>query len=159
MHRSSPLDDPRSAPGAFARDAHAADAIPLVDEPLPDHSMRPLRTPEPKFAVGGARPDADAVPIFDGAPVGGGSRALDPSFVEADPAATWKRRPKPGPGAATHVRTFHARLTPEALAFMDQQINEWLDQHPECEVKLVSTAVGDWSGKIHEPHLICQIWV
>ena len=42
---------------------------------------------------------------------------------------------------------------------MDQTINEWLDEHPEYEVKLVTSTGGTVDGKLKESHLICQVWV
>ena len=60
---------------------------------------------------------------------------------------------------AIHVRTFHCKLTDDSLAFMDQTINEWLDAHPEYEVKFVTSSVGVLTSKLKEPHLICQVWV
>lgn len=71
----------------------------------------------------------------------------------------WKRKPNVTGSGATHVRSFHCRLAEESMENLDRQINEWLDAHPEYEVKFVSTAVGDWTGKLKEPQLIVQVWV
>lgn len=71
----------------------------------------------------------------------------------------WNRTPNVTGGGAIHVRTFHGKLTNESLEFMDQQINEWLDKHPEYEVKMVTSTIGTFSGKIKEPALICQVWI
>ncbi len=71
----------------------------------------------------------------------------------------WKRQPNVTGQGATHVRTFHSKLTNEALIYMDQMINEWLDEHPEYEVKRVTSTVGILTGKLKEPHIICQVWV
>ena len=51
------------------------------------------------------------------------------------------------------------KLTEDALVYMDRQINEWLDAHPEYEVKFISSSIGEFSGKVKEPNLICQVWV
>lgn len=59
---------------------------------------------------------------------------------------------------ALRVRSFHGRLSDEGLAYMDSKINEWLDQHPEIEVKQATTCVGEYEGKIREPALIVNIW-
>ncbi|MBN2210519.1 MAG: hypothetical protein JW709_03910 [Sedimentisphaerales bacterium] len=59
---------------------------------------------------------------------------------------------------ATRTRTFHAKLNDGAMAFLDQQINEWLDQHPEYEVKFATTTIGVVEGKRQEPHLIINVW-
>ena len=71
----------------------------------------------------------------------------------------WSRTPNANCTGAIHVKTFHSKLTDDALAYMDQQINEWLDAHPEYEVKFVSSTVGILSGKVREPHVICNVWV
>jgi len=74
-------------------------------------------------------------------------------------AENWQRSPNVTGTGATHVRTFHAKLTDESLAYMDETINEWLDQHPEYEVKFVTSCIGTFTGKTKEPALICQVWV
>ena len=59
---------------------------------------------------------------------------------------------------AIRVRTFHGRLSDESLAYMDDKINEWLDSHPEIEVKFTTSTVGQYEGKIKEPALILNVW-
>ncbi len=73
---------------------------------------------------------------------------------------SWNRTPNtPGTGAI-HVRSFRAKLSDDALAYLDQQINEWLDAHPQYEVKIVTTAIGEWSTKLgKEPGIIVNVWV
>ncbi|MBI1189486.1 MAG: hypothetical protein GC200_02220 [Tepidisphaera sp.] len=72
----------------------------------------------------------------------------------------WKRSPACSGSGATHMKTFHCKLSDDALGFLDQQVNEWLDAHPNVEVKLVTTNVGEWSGKLgKENHLVMQVWV
>jgi hypothetical protein len=71
----------------------------------------------------------------------------------------WSRTPNTTGCGAIHVKTFHSKLTDDALKYMDQTINEWLDAHPQYEVKFVNSTVGTLTGKLKEPHLICQIWV
>ncbi len=72
----------------------------------------------------------------------------------------WTRTPNsPGTGAI-HVKSFHCKFSEESLAHVDQQINEWLDAHPQYEVKLVTTSHGEWKGKFGaEPCLVVQVWV
>ena len=72
---------------------------------------------------------------------------------------TWSRTPNTTGKGAIHTKTFHCKLTADALLYLDQCINEWLDAHPQYEVKFVSSTVGTISGKIKEPNLICQVWV
>jgi hypothetical protein len=71
----------------------------------------------------------------------------------------WNRATNVTGAGATHVKTFHSKITSDALQYLDQQINEWLDAHPEYEVKFVQNSVGVLTGKLKEPHLICQVWV
>ena len=59
---------------------------------------------------------------------------------------------------ATRIRTFHTRLSDNAMAFLDDQINEWIDQNPEIEVKSSSTVIGEVEGKKSEQHMIITIW-
>lgn len=71
----------------------------------------------------------------------------------------WSRTPNSTGTGAIHVKSFHCRLTGDSLEFLDQQINEWLDEHPQYEVKMVTTGIGTWSGKLKEPNLIVNVWV
>ena len=71
----------------------------------------------------------------------------------------WSRTPNTTGQGAIHVRTFHSKLTADALTYLDQCVNEWLDAHPQYEVKFVTSTVGTLTGKLKEPHLICQVWV
>jgi hypothetical protein len=71
----------------------------------------------------------------------------------------WNRATNVTGTGAIHVKTFHSKITADALQYLDQQINEWLDAHPEYEVKFVQNSVGVLTGKLKEPHLICQVWV
>lgn len=72
---------------------------------------------------------------------------------------TWSRTPNTTGAGAIHVKSFHCKLTEDALAYMDQTINEWLDAHPQYEVKFANSAIGTMTGKLKEPALICQVWV
>jgi hypothetical protein len=72
----------------------------------------------------------------------------------------WKRQPNATGKGATHVKSFHCKLTGDSLDLLDKQINEWLDGHPGFEVKFCTASVGEWSGKsMKEPNLILQVWI
>ena len=64
---------------------------------------------------------------------------------------------KSGKGA-TRVRTFHTRLTENAMNYMDDQINSWIDKDPDIEVKFTSATTGMVEGKKTELHLIVTVW-
>jgi len=74
-------------------------------------------------------------------------------------AEVWTRTPNRTGRGAIHTKTFVGKMRIEALAHMDLQINEWLDAHPEYEVKFVSTAIGELREKITEPAFIVSVWV
>lgn len=68
-------------------------------------------------------------------------------------------RPIRSTGAgATRVRVFHTKMNDGAVQFMTQTINEWIDSHPEIDVKFVDSTVGVWEGKHAEPNLILSVW-
>lgn len=71
----------------------------------------------------------------------------------------WSRTPNTTGTGAIHVKSFHCRLSEEGLAYLDQAINEWLDAHPQYEVKFVQTSIGEWRSKTTEQNLIVQVWV
>ncbi len=70
----------------------------------------------------------------------------------------WKRQPvKTGTGAC-RVRSFHGKYSEQGLEYLDNAINEWLDGHPEVEVKFVTSTVMTFEGKIREPALVMKVW-
>ncbi len=71
----------------------------------------------------------------------------------------WSRTPNSTGTGAIHVKSFHCKLTGDSLEFLDRQINEWLDDHPQYEVKFVTSSIGTWSGKHKEPNMIVNVWV
>lgn len=71
----------------------------------------------------------------------------------------FKRDVSPMDHGATRVRTFHGRLSDDGLAYTDDKINEWLDNHPEVQVKHVNCFTGPLEGKVTgEQGLIVVIW-
>ena len=72
----------------------------------------------------------------------------------------WSRTPNATGEGAIHVQTFFSKLTQDSVTYMDQSINEWLDEHPEYEVKFVNTSIGTMRGKQGPQEvIICQVWV
>jgi hypothetical protein len=72
--------------------------------------------------------------------------------------STWKRATTVTGTGAIRVRTFHGRLSDEGLAYMDEKINQWLDEHDDIEVKLVTTSIGIYETKSKDPALIVNVW-
>ncbi len=74
--------------------------------------------------------------------------------------ASWKRPLIKTGAGATHVRTFTAKMTPASLEYLDKHINEWLDAHPDAEVKFSTMQVGDMAGSMgKETAVIVQVWI
>ena len=86
-------------------------------------------------------------------------KALDQKLAGGHAELVWKRAPNTTGYGAVHMKSFHSKLNAESLHYLDQQINEWLDAHPDVEVKFSTSTVGEWVGKVKEPNLIIQIWV
>ena len=71
----------------------------------------------------------------------------------------WSRKPNVTGHGAIHVKTFVSKLRLDAIHHLDEQINTWLDEHPEYEVKFVNTTIGDLVGKTTDPALFVNVWV
>lgn len=69
------------------------------------------------------------------------------------------KRPLAGPNQpAVRVRTFHGKLTEAGMAHMDEQINDWLESHPEVFIKNSTSSIGMFEGKTKEPHLVLTLF-
>lgn len=145
------------------------------DGPVSHHPIEPV-SPIPLAAEDAGPVDAAGLPVVDGggiAPTGhpggpggpggsddsGGNPKIRAFGVRKRHEDEWARTPNATGTGAIHVRSFHCKLTDDALFAMDRRINEWLDAHPQYEVKFVNSSIGTLTGKIKEPHLICQVWV
>ncbi|MDP7008147.1 MAG: hypothetical protein QGI78_01095 [Phycisphaerales bacterium] len=104
-------------------------------------------------------PLAGDLPISDSSGPEGLTRKITAFGAKNKHEDSWSRVPNTNGTGAIHVRTFHSKLTDDALNYLDQQVNEWLDAHPQYEVKQVNTTIGTFTGKVKEPHIICQVWV
>ena len=74
-------------------------------------------------------------------------------------AELWTREVDRESHGASHVKTFIGKLTREAIAYMDEQINTWLADNPDVEVKFVTVVQGDIIGRTREPSLLVSVWV
>jgi hypothetical protein len=129
----------------------------------PDPKKKPQA--EPDLSLDDTLPldiGAEPVPVARPAPAGTPTpkiRTFEQKLGSARHEDKWNRTPNVTGAGAIHMKSFHCRLTGDSLEFLDQQVNEWLDAHPQYEVKFVTTAVGMWSGKLKEPSLIVNVWV
>jgi hypothetical protein len=85
-------------------------------------------------------------------------RSMSSSGERAHVSHNWKRQTNVNGQGACRVRTFHGRLSEEGVEFLDNKINEWMDSHPEVEIKFVTTTIGTFEGKIRELALVMNVW-
>ncbi len=132
--------------------SHAADR--WAGKLLCAHCLREQQT----TAAGDAarRPDAPPTP---GAP---STQVRHNPTLGADRAATGAatlRRPlDPASPYATRCRTFHCRLSDGAILHLNEQINEWVDQHADVVIKFATSSIGVFEGKHAEPNLIVTLF-
>ena len=125
------------------------------------HTEPQFGSPDPPGPVKQvAEPDMSELPVVESVGGAAGESKKITAFEKVQRHEDrWSRTPNTTGQGAIHVRTFHCKLTEDALTYLDQCVNEWLDAHPQYEVKFVSSTVGTVAGKLKEPHLICQVWV
>jgi hypothetical protein len=70
----------------------------------------------------------------------------------------WKRTPHISGQGAIRVKSFHGKYSDSGVEHLDDMINEWIDAHPEVEVKFVTSTVHVFEGKIREPALVMNVW-
>ncbi|MHC4093662.1 MAG: hypothetical protein ACYSVY_25895, partial [Planctomycetota bacterium] len=72
--------------------------------------------------------------------------------------AKYTRRLNPTVQTATRCRTFHTKLNDSAVAFMNDQINTWVDTNPDISIKFATSAIGIFEGKHSDPNLIVTVF-
>jgi len=70
----------------------------------------------------------------------------------------WKRPTTVNGTGATRLRSFHGKYSEQGLEYLDGAVNDWLDNHPDIEVKFVTSTVMTFEGKIREPALVLNVW-
>ena len=134
--------------------------VPTPGAPAPTKpEIRPFGTGSSLGGGGVASPGSHPVPAAPAKEPVNKITQFEQHFGAKRHEDNWKRSPNVTGTGAIHVRRFHCKLVGESLEFLDHQINEWLDAHPQYEVKFVTTSVGEWTGKVREPNLVVQVWV
>ena len=59
---------------------------------------------------------------------------------------------------ATRCRTFHAKLNDGAIAYMNREINQWVDSDENVRLKFATSTIGVYEGKRSDPHLIVTVF-
>ena len=70
----------------------------------------------------------------------------------------WSRDTVSSGAGACRTRIFHSRLSENAMEYMEDSINEWLDENPDIEIKFSNSTVGVVEGKKSESHIIVTVW-
>jgi len=136
-----PFDDSDSMPAPASGPAPASVSRKPLDlgagKPSAAPAAQPVRTP-PKPAV---KPVPKPVAV---------SSAPRPAKAGAPVEAGHER--------ITGVKTFFAKLHHGSLKFIDEQVVEWLKDHPEVVIKKTNVVVGEVQAKKTEPNVIMTVW-
>ena len=94
-------------------------------------------------------PTKPKIQVFAGASTAPGQQGSDQNL---------NRPLHPEAQYASRCRTFHAKLNEGAIAYMNNQINEWCDANGEITIKFATSTIGVFEGKHADPHLILTIF-
>ncbi|MAB84062.1 MAG: hypothetical protein CMJ24_11620 [Phycisphaerae bacterium] len=123
------------------------------------HFRNPDLPPDPPAAAAADHAEDEALPVVENGPQGLRKKikTIGSSKQHED---EWLRTPNTTGSGAIHCRSFFTKLNPDSVSYMDQSINEWLDEHPQYEVKFVNSTIGTMQGKLGpQDVMICQVWV
>ncbi len=162
-HRSSQITiGPEQVEAPVATQPTSSDGESDISDEDYFDSLTADETPEAPTPVEGSEEDStetEDIMISDIA-----SPAIKP-FASTDlvtpPSATqhkFKRHLQHNECGAIRCRIFHAKLNDGALQFLQDQINDWIDQNPEVDIKHLNTNVGVVEGKSSEPHLVITLF-
>lgn len=135
-----------------------ANAIPIddldleeVDDEVPGLAADPSAAPAPP------RPTSPTASIAPAVSPDASTKIR--RFETPRASKQWARKPNVTGEGAVHCKTFVAKMREESLAHLDETVNEWLDAHPDVEVKFVTTTVGRLQGKGVEDALVVNLWL
>ncbi|MBL7106385.1 MAG: hypothetical protein ISS77_02095 [Phycisphaerae bacterium] len=58
----------------------------------------------------------------------------------------------------TRVKTFFTKLHVGSIGYVDEQINDWLNDNPDVTIKKTNVTVGNLISKTTEPNIIINVW-
>lgn len=119
---------------------------PMPVQPLVQEDLEPIGLVD-EIAAPQAKGKENKITAF-GVSMGNGGHATH----------EWKRTPHVTGTGVCRVKSFHGRLSDQGMDYLDTTINEWLDAHPEVEVKMVTTSTNLFDGKMKELALIVNVW-
>ncbi|QQE12431.1 hypothetical protein JD969_02860 [Planctomycetota bacterium] len=144
--------------GQTTDDDLLAGAIPISAEDMveeaEDDILTPIDVSEP-LDIG--KKEVTKPALIDGNVVGSSKiRTFQSDQLHKD---EWTRETNSDGTGASHCKTFFAKLRQDAIHHLDDQINTWLDEHPEYEVKFSTSCVGKLVGKTNEDAVFMTVWV
>ena len=145
---TDPADDQALLNSAIPIDQTDADDLLEKAIPIDEAAQTPSKNPDDPVAV-------DLAEVEEGR----AEHKIHAFGATSRHEQKWNRTPNTTGQGAIHVKSFVAKLRLDAIDHLDQQINEWLDAHPQYEVKLVTTTVGELIGKTREQALFMNVWV
>ena len=155
----------RTPPPLPAASGAPRQVLPASPRPVPvddgDGELINLEDDDAISPAAGPAPSSSASVGLAPAPVGQLSMPSKIKVAGSGDKHTYTRFKRPAHVDGTRacrLRTFHGRLSDEGLAFMDDKINERLDNHPEVDVKHVNTNIGPIEGKNGEQAMFVMIW-
>ncbi|MGH7179563.1 MAG: hypothetical protein ACREJC_19465 [Tepidisphaeraceae bacterium] len=160
----APSHQPHPAPVAPGQPVRPAGMTP--HHPQPAHTShaghQPVRpAPIVPRSAQSNRDDSDPIALVDdgseeAVPASKKIKAFGPESHRRE--HHWKRQAQVTGQGAVRVRSFHGKYSDQGMEYLDEAINEWLDNHPEVEVKFVTSTVAVFEGKIREPALVLNLW-
>lgn len=120
------------------------------------HCLAEKRGPAPAETDHLARAD-EAQAAAGPAPSRSSSYAGFAGLTELD-AFPYQRPLLPTGHGATRLRLYHCKLSDGPIAQLNRQVNEWLDMHPDVEVKFATNTIGTWEGRHSEQHFILTLY-
>jgi hypothetical protein len=138
------MNDPRHPP---------SHGIPAPSPGYVPSKVVPIQSHKPTDA------ELDSIGLVEEADEASGDKKIQAFGIAAQQRnREWKRKANLTAAGACRVRSFHGKLSDQALGFLDDSINQWLDQHPEIEIKFVTSTIGIFEGKFREPALVLNLW-
>ena len=103
---------------------------------------------------------SDPIGLATDGEIGGGEAKIKTTSSNSNSVRkdNYKRNLVTSGHGSCRIRSFHGRLSQQGLEYMDNQINDWLDNNTEVEVKFVTSTVGVFEGKMREPAIIMNVW-
>jgi hypothetical protein len=156
-HNTPGLHPPHQISPGVPRLTPAGPAPVLPQQPRPViPQQQPQQAQQQEDPIALIEDDDDlAEPLVD-APAVSKIKAFGAEFKQKQ--HQWKRTPHTTGQGAIRMKSFHGKYSDQGLEYLDDAINEWLDNHPEVEVKFVTSTVSVFEGKTREPALVLNLW-